>query len=480
MFTRAVLIVALLLPVLFASYPPSATADTTLTTCPTSFGKNLSLGMTHPDVKYLQQILNADSATRVATKGEGSLGKEGTYFGLKTFTAVVRFQEKYTSEILKPSGLTRGSGFVGFGTRAKLLGLCKTAPTPAATPTPSTPIPEVGVAKPLPASDPSTPVVITPMAPVVTITQQPSSQTVAQGQNVSFDVVATTNVGTLSYQWQRAPSTNMSFSDLAQATGTTFSGIAQTPPFFWKKLLSAAGSALGRVFSITSAKTADSGIYRVKVKAVNGALSTTVYSNPATLTVSPLGTPSAPVITITQQPLAQSVPQGASVTFTTAATSNVGTLTYRWEFAPLSNPSVFSSLSNATDATYRIASVSATREGYYRAVITSTNATAVSNLITNGVRLSVVIPDTQAPAIPSGLSASVSSPSQVNLSWTASADNAAVTEYRISRCQGTSCTPSTEFSSSATPGYAPRRIGTVCGLLMAQEMYLHRRPLRWY
>src|SRR5205823_6793516 len=41
--------------------------------------------------------------------------------------------------------------------------------------------------------------------------------------------------------------------------------------------------------------------------------------------------------------------------------------------------------------------------------------------------------DTTAPSVPGGLSAAATSSSQINLSWSASTDNVAVTGYRVFR-----------------------------------------------
>ncbi len=57
----------------------------------TSFTRDLRVGMTGADVKLLQQILNKQGFV-IATTGIGSPGLEGTYFGPKTSTALVRFQ----------------------------------------------------------------------------------------------------------------------------------------------------------------------------------------------------------------------------------------------------------------------------------------------------------------------------------------------------------------------------------------------------
>ena len=82
------------------------------------FDRSLKLGMLGEDVLQLQILLNKEGIT-VSESGFGSSGKETTYFGSKTESAVTRFQDKYASEILAPVGLSTGTGYFGPSTRAK-------------------------------------------------------------------------------------------------------------------------------------------------------------------------------------------------------------------------------------------------------------------------------------------------------------------------------------------------------------------------
>lgn len=77
------------------------------------FTAKLGSGSRGEEVSALQTILAKDPAIYP----EGLITG---YFGLLTRAAVIRFQEKYREEILKPIGLALGTGYVGPKTMAKL------------------------------------------------------------------------------------------------------------------------------------------------------------------------------------------------------------------------------------------------------------------------------------------------------------------------------------------------------------------------
>ena len=111
------------------------------TACPYTWTVSLKQGSTGTDVMKLQQLLNGSTDTKVASSGAGSPGSETSTFGPATKAAVMKWQDKYKSEVLTPVGLSAGTGYFGTMSIAKANALCTgTVATPAPTPTPTTPV----------------------------------------------------------------------------------------------------------------------------------------------------------------------------------------------------------------------------------------------------------------------------------------------------------------------------------------------------
>lgn len=159
------------------------------------------------------------------------------------------------------------------------------------------------------------------------ITQQPSSQTINEGGNISLSVTAT---GATGYQWKKD---NV---NIPSATGATYTKAKASP--------------------------ADAGSYTC---VVTGAGGTTVTSNAATVTVNAL-----PVIT--QQPANQEITEGDTLTLNVVATGATG---YQWKKGE-------EDILNATTATYTKEGATTADAGSYTCVVTGAGGSVTSNAAT--------------------------------------------------------------------------------------------------
>jgi len=89
------------------------------------FSKNLQLRDAGPDVRLLQQYLNAQGFL-VAQSGPGSAGSETLTFGLRTYRALVSYQEVHNLP---------ATGFFGPLTRATVTAISSAGSTPSNTST---------------------------------------------------------------------------------------------------------------------------------------------------------------------------------------------------------------------------------------------------------------------------------------------------------------------------------------------------------
>lgn len=103
-------------------YTPDADVRTlgTDTSACAPFVGSFDIGDSGEEVIQIQRFLNAhNTETRVASDGPGSPGQETSYYGERTFLAVMAFQRMYAEAILAPIGLTAPTGFWGASTRAQ-------------------------------------------------------------------------------------------------------------------------------------------------------------------------------------------------------------------------------------------------------------------------------------------------------------------------------------------------------------------------
>jgi len=239
--------------------------------------------------------------------------------------------------------------------------------------------------------------------------------TVAAGTQINLSWTASTdNVGVTGYRIERCQ-------------GTACSSFAQI------------GTSTAAAYSDTGLSSGASYSYRVLATDAAGNLSP--YSNTASqTTVIP---PTAPTN------LSATASGGTQINLSwTASTSGIGILNYLVEqcqglgctsFLQIATPSATSyastGLISGTQYSYRV-----------RASDTSNNMGPYSNSAT------AATPDTIPPSAPSNLTATPAG-TQINLTWTASADNVGVTAYLVERCQSAGCTSFGQIASQMATTY---------------------------
>lgn len=157
---------------------------------------------------------------------------------------------------------------------------------------------------------------------------------------------------------------------------------------------------------------------------------------------------------------APSVPAGLTVTANgmdksnlswTASTDDVGVTGYRVYRCAGSSCSNYTQIGTPTGTTYGDTGLTAETTYRYRvsAVDAVGNASAQSSptSVTTGQ-------DTAAPSVPTGVSATATSISQISVTWTASTDNIAVTGYKVYRCTGVGCSNYTQVGTPTATSYS--------------------------
>ncbi|MFM2338020.1 MAG: hypothetical protein RL115_1213 [Bacteroidota bacterium] len=181
----------------------------------------------------------------------------------------------------------------------------------------------------------------------VTITNNPLAQTICEGTNTSFSVSA--GGSGLTYQWQLS------------TDGTNYNNVPATAPY---------SGVTASTLTITGAAPSLNGNrYRC---IVSSGPCTPGISTGALLTVNTF--PS-----IGTQPIAATICEGANATFSVAASTGVGSLTYQWQLSTNGGVS-WSNIAGATTNSFAQTAISATQNGYqFRVLVTAGCGTTPSS-----------------------------------------------------------------------------------------------------
>ncbi|MGB5052698.1 MAG: LamG-like jellyroll fold domain-containing protein, partial [Caldilineaceae bacterium] len=95
-----------------------------------------------------------------------------------------------------------------------------------------------------------------------------------------------------------------------------------------------------------------------------------------------------------------------------------------------------------------------TANTFYNYHVRATDAAGNLSGWSNVVGATTLAPDTQAPTVPTNLTATAASSSTINLTWTASTDNVSVTGYQVERCSGASCSTFTQVGTPSSNSFS--------------------------
>jgi invasion protein IalB len=242
---------------------------------------------------------------------------------------------------------------------------------------------------------------VNPAVVAPSITQQPVSQTVAAGNNVTFNVTAT-GTAPLSYQWRK---------DGVNLAGATSASL-----------------------TLSAVTSANAGSYTVVISNTAGSIT----SAAATLTV----TSATVAPSITQQPVSQTVTAGNNVTFSVTATGTAP-LTYQWRLNGVN-------ITGATGASLTLSAVTTANAGSYTVVISNAAGSVTSAAATLTVNPTVVAPSiTQQP-----VSQTVTAGNNVTFSVTATGTAPLSYQWRKNGVNITGATSATLTLSAVTTNNA--------------------------
>jgi chitodextrinase len=136
----------------------------------------------------------------------------------------------------------------------------------------------------------------------------------------------------------------------------------------------------------------------------------------------------------------------------TASTDNVAVTSYLIERCAGAGCTNFAQITSVSGTTFSNTALSAGTSYSYqvRAVDAAANPSGYSN-VASALTLA---PDTQPPTAPTNLTATTVNSAQIDLAWTASTDDVAVTSYLIERCAGAGCSSFTQIATASGTSYS--------------------------